>query len=197
VKAKTELKAARDNLLQIPMSRTLKSSMAPFLALLALSLMAGCAVGPNFKKPAAPDVGDYTGGGLSATVAGNNLPGGESQRSRHQRRLVDAVPLQAAQRPDRAVHSPTITTSRRRRRHCRWRGKTFWLNEAFTIPSHRQAFWPPPAAIGAIAPVPSSNAFLYSLFTPQVSVSYVPDVFGLNRRTVESVKAQEQAVVSR
>jgi len=76
VKAKTELKAARDNLLQIPMSRTLKSSMAPFLALLALSLMAGCAVGPNFKKPAAPDVGDYTGGGLSATVAGNNLPGG-------------------------------------------------------------------------------------------------------------------------
>jgi NodT family efflux transporter outer membrane factor (OMF) lipoprotein len=30
------------------------------------------------------------------------------------------------------------------------------------------------------------------LFTPQVSVSFVPDVFGLNRRTVESLKAQEQ-----
>ena len=38
---------------------------------------------------------------------------------------------------------------------------------------------------GALAPVPSNNAFLYNLFTPQVSVSYVPDVFGLNRRTVE------------
>jgi NodT family efflux transporter outer membrane factor (OMF) lipoprotein len=32
----------------------------------------------------------------------------------------------------------------------------------------------------------------FSLYTPQVNVSYVPDVFGLNRRTVESLKAQEQ-----
>jgi NodT family efflux transporter outer membrane factor (OMF) lipoprotein len=43
-----------------------------------------------------------------------------------------------------------------------------------------------------IAPVPNSNNFNFSLFTPQVGVSYVPDVFGLNRRTVESLKAQEQ-----
>ena len=47
---------------------------------------------------------------------------------------------------------------------------------------------------GQIAPVLNSNAFLYNLFTPQVSVSYVPDVFGLNRRTVESLQAQEQGV---
>ena len=47
---------------------------------------------------------------------------------------------------------------------------------------------------GSIAPTPTTNAFQYNLFTPQVSVSYVPDVFGLNRRTVESAKAQEQAV---
>ena len=32
----------------------------------------------------------------------------------------------------------------------------------------------------------------YNLFTPQVSVSYAPDVFGLTRRTVESFKAQEE-----
>jgi NodT family efflux transporter outer membrane factor (OMF) lipoprotein len=31
----------------------------------------------------------------------------------------------------------------------------------------------------------------FSLYTPQVNVSYVPDVFGLNRRTVESLKAEE------
>src|ERR1035441_9322114 len=47
---------------------------------------------------------------------------------------------------------------------------------------------------GTLAPVPSSNAYLYNLFTPQVSVSYSPDVFGLNRRSMESVKAQEQNV---
>jgi NodT family efflux transporter outer membrane factor (OMF) lipoprotein len=43
-----------------------------------------------------------------------------------------------------------------------------------------------------IAPVPNSGALYFSLYTPQVSVSYVPDVFGLNRRTVESLTAQEE-----
>jgi NodT family efflux transporter outer membrane factor (OMF) lipoprotein len=43
-----------------------------------------------------------------------------------------------------------------------------------------------------ISPVTNSSALNYSLYTPQVSVSYVPDVFGLNRRTVESLQAQEQ-----
>jgi NodT family efflux transporter outer membrane factor (OMF) lipoprotein len=46
---------------------------------------------------------------------------------------------------------------------------------------------------GTLAPVPSNNAFLYTLITPQLSVSYTPDVFGLNKRTVESAAAQEQA----
>jgi outer membrane protein TolC len=31
-----------------------------------------------------------------------------------------------------------------------------------------------------------------NVYTPQVSVSFVPDIFGLNRRTVESLQAQEQ-----
>jgi NodT family efflux transporter outer membrane factor (OMF) lipoprotein len=40
--------------------------------------------------------------------------------------------------------------------------------------------------------VTNTSALNYSLYTPQVSVSFVPDVFGLNRRTVESLQAQEQ-----
>ena len=43
-----------------------------------------------------------------------------------------------------------------------------------------------------ISPVTNTSALNYSLYTPQLSVSFVPDVFGLNRRTVESLKAQEQ-----
>jgi NodT family efflux transporter outer membrane factor (OMF) lipoprotein len=45
-----------------------------------------------------------------------------------------------------------------------------------------------------ISPTPNVNIFQYNLFTPQVSVSYSPDVFGLNRRTMESLRAQEQGV---
>ena len=43
-----------------------------------------------------------------------------------------------------------------------------------------------------VSPNTASGDVNYSLYTPQVTVSYVPDVFGLNRRTVESFKAQEQ-----
>src|SRR6202035_2343832 len=41
-----------------------------------------------------------------------------------------------------------------------------------------------------LSPATASGALYYSLYTPQVNVSYVPDVFGLNRRTVESLQAQ-------
>jgi NodT family efflux transporter outer membrane factor (OMF) lipoprotein len=34
---------------------------------------------------------------------------------------------------------------------------------------------------------------LYNLFTPQVTISYVPDIFGANRRAVESLAAQAEA----
>jgi NodT family efflux transporter outer membrane factor (OMF) lipoprotein len=44
-----------------------------------------------------------------------------------------------------------------------------------------------------LAPVPANNSFAYTLVTPSVSVSYTPDVFGLNKRTVEGLAAQEQA----
>src|SRR6185437_15366236 len=44
-----------------------------------------------------------------------------------------------------------------------------------------------------LAPTPSNNASQFSLFTPQLSISYVPDVFGLTRRTVEGARAQEEA----
>ena len=46
---------------------------------------------------------------------------------------------------------------------------------------------------GALAPVPANNSFVYDLFTPQLNISYVPDVWGLTRRTVESYEAQADA----
>jgi len=43
-------------------------------------LLAGCAVGPNFKRPAAPDVNGYTPAPLSTTEGVTNVLGGEPQR---------------------------------------------------------------------------------------------------------------------
>src|SRR5207302_9881272 len=41
----------------------------------------------------------------------------------------------------------------------------------------------------ALAPIPASGAQTFDLHTAQVLVSYTLDVWGLNRRTVESQKA--------
>ena len=47
---------------------------------LAVLLLSGCAVGPDFEKPAAPEVSDYTVHPLPATAASPNSAGGEAQR---------------------------------------------------------------------------------------------------------------------
>src|ERR1019366_3428385 len=50
-----------------------------FVAAVVMLFIAGCAVGPNFKRPAAPANGDYTTHPLAATVATTNVAGGEAQ----------------------------------------------------------------------------------------------------------------------
>jgi NodT family efflux transporter outer membrane factor (OMF) lipoprotein len=169
-----------------------------FIAALCLWLAAGCAVGPNFKKPASPQVGDYTESPLARTVASENLPGGEAQRFAkggdisadwwtlfRSQPLNELIDLSLANNPDLKAAQAALTVA--------------WEN----VLAQRGVYYPSVAASfsasrqrqsGQIAPTLNSNAFLYDLFTPQVSVSYVPDVFGLNRRTVESLQAQEQEV---
>lgn len=48
-------------------------------------------------------------------------------------------------------------------------------------------------AVGTLAPTLNSGQPLYTLHTAQLSISYAPDVFGLNRRAVESLQAQADA----
>jgi NodT family efflux transporter outer membrane factor (OMF) lipoprotein len=48
-------------------------------------------------------------------------------------------------------------------------------------------------ALGTLSPTLATSTPLYNLFTPQVTISYVPDIFGANRRAVESLAAQAEA----
>jgi NodT family efflux transporter outer membrane factor (OMF) lipoprotein len=177
---------------------TCKSRVPPSIAALASLLISGCAVGPNFKKPEAPDVSDYTAHPLSSTVTSANVTGGEAQRFAtgtevsgdwwtlfHSKPLNELIDRSLASNPDLKAAQAALSAARE------------------NVLAQRGAYYPSVAASfsasrqrqsGQIAPTPDSNAFLYNLFTPQVSVSYAPDVFGLNYRTVESLQAQEQAV---
>ncbi len=177
---------------------TRRPSVLGFIAASVLAAAAGCAVGPDFKKPAAPDVSDYTAHPVSSTAAVANVAGGEAQRfakgqdisadwwtlfhCKPLNELIDAAiannhDLKAAQAALSAAHENVLA-----QRGIYYPGVT----ANFSASRQRQS--------GQVAPALNSNAFLYNLFTPQVTVSYVPDVFGLNRRTVESLKAQEEEV---
>ena len=121
----------------------------------------------------------------STTTATAGVAGGEAQRfasgRRHRRRLVDAVSLPAAQRPDRPGAEEQFRSEGGAggaavgaREHTLAQRGAFYPSVTAGFSASRQQDQP-----GALAPVPSNNAFHYNLFTPQLSISYAPDVFGL------------------
>ncbi|MFK2903038.1 efflux transporter outer membrane subunit [Dyella ginsengisoli] len=167
-------------------------------ALAATFALAGCAVGPDFKPPAARASDSYAAHSPHATAGTPNVTAGAAQHFERGAELpadwwtlfrsapLDALirqalannhDLKAAQAALTVAHETTLS------------GRGAYAPSVSAGISASREQDPP----GALAPVPSSNAYLYNLFTPQVSVSYVPDVFGLNRRTVESLAAQEDA----
>ncbi len=160
--------------------------------------MAGCAVGPNFKRPAAPPVKSYTALPLQSVPGTTNVAGGEAQHFIagleipgqwwdlfHSEPLNELIQRSLTNNPDlKAAQAALIVAMENLRAQ---RGPYFpHIDGSFAASRQRQS--------GFLAPTPNANVFEYNLFTPQVSVSYVPDVFGLNRRTVEASKAQEQEV---
>ncbi|MHB1057421.1 MAG: efflux transporter outer membrane subunit [Rhodanobacter sp.] len=170
----------------------------PLVAAAALA-MAGCAVGPDFQRPAAPDVSTVAAGPLPSATASANVAGGQAQHFVaggdipaqwwtlfHSAELNALIEQALAHNADLKVAQAALTVARESTRA----GRGAYAPSVGVGMSASREQDPP----GALAPVPSNNAFLYNLFTPQVSVSYVPDVFGLNRRTVESLQAQQQAV---
>lgn len=168
------------------------------IALLSGLLASGCAVGPDFKRPPPPNVSGYTAEGLAPTVTATNGAGGQAQRFDEGRDLAgdwwtlfrsrplnDLIEQSLTNNPDLKAAQAALTVAKE---NVLVQRGTYYPTVAASFSASRQR------QAGTISPTPSSNAFLYNLFTPQVSVSYVPDVFGLNRRTVESLQAQEQEV---
>jgi NodT family efflux transporter outer membrane factor (OMF) lipoprotein len=168
------------------------------LVILSFLPAAGCAVGPNFKTPAAPDVGDFTPHPMATTAAAPEVAGGGAQTFAqgkdiaanwwtlfHSQPLNDLIEQSLLNNHDLKAAQAALSVAREN--VLAQRGAYYPAVSAnFSATRQRQS--------GQISPALNSNIFLYNLFTPQVSVSYVPDVFGLNRRTVESLEAQEQEV---
>jgi NodT family efflux transporter outer membrane factor (OMF) lipoprotein len=178
------------------MFRTRKSCLARFIATSALLLTTGCVVGPNFKKPAPPDVAGYTPTPISTTSSTANAAGGEAQHLVegrdipgewwtlfHSKPLNDLIERALKANPDLKAAQAALIVAR----------ENVLAQRGYYYPNVTGSFSVTRARSATdLSPVTSTSVVNYSLYTPQVSVSFVPDVFGLNRRTVESLQAQEQ-----
>lgn len=165
------------------------------LALLAAGL-AGCAVGPSFQRPAAPETTRYTAEPLTAHAPVAPGSGGASQRyiegqdlpeqwwklfgSNALDQLVSAAlkanpDLQAAEAALRAARENAAVA----------RG-AYWPSVDVQFTPTRQRVADP------LASPTASGEDLFTLHTSQVNVAYAPDVFGGTRRQVEAATAQTE-----
>ena len=165
--------------------------------LAAFALLSGCAVGPDFHRPAAPTVSGYTREPLSPQTASAEVPGGAAQRFLHGQDV--AGPWWAVfQSPElnalveKALQAnPTIVSAQAVLRQAR---ELVYAQQGFFYPTVQGGFTASrQRASGALSPPLSTSNLTFNLYTAQVTVGYSVDVWGGNRRQVESLKAQADA----
>jgi NodT family efflux transporter outer membrane factor (OMF) lipoprotein len=164
----------------------------------ALLLALGACVGPNFHRPPPPAIERYTEDPLPPRTAEAPGPEGAAQRFLNDKevprewwKLYGSAELDAlvseALRANPEVASAQAALKQALENTAAQRGSYFPSVQG-SFDANRNL-----DAVGVLSPNLSSGAAMYNLFTPQVTVSYVPDLFGANRRQVESLAAQAEA----
>lgn len=168
------------------------------LCLFVLGTVFSACVGPNFHRPAPPMVERYVAQPLQSTS-----PEGTDWASPAQRFLMQQdVPknwwvLFGSRELDGLVEealraNPDVATAQAALRQANentaaQRGNYLpTIQGGFGASRNRDA-------TGVVQPTLQSGSPVYSLFTPQLTISYLPDLFGANRRAVESLAAQAEA----
>jgi len=160
--------------------------------LVTVMMLSGCAVGPDFERPAAPDVGRYTREPLASRTSSADIKFGQSQHFVNGRdisadwwrvfrsRALNTLIEKALVKPQFAVDHGSAA-SRKGESVYAQQGKYFPLVQANFAPSRQQT----PAALAS--PLTSADT-VFNLLTAQVLVSYTFDTWGGNRRAVEALQ---------
>jgi NodT family efflux transporter outer membrane factor (OMF) lipoprotein len=161
----------------------------------ALTVLAGCAAGPDFKSPAPPATGHYTRSPEPmSTVASPGRSGGAQTLSPERDipadwwTLFHSKPLDELMRQALA-DSPTVQAA-----------SAVLLNAALNYKAQRGALLLPGLDAqasatrerepGAVFGEPQVPAFIFNIFDASVNVSYRLDLFGASRRQLEALRAQ-------
>ncbi len=178
-----------------------KRAGLPFIVAVGLSLaLFGCAVGPDFKRPAPPAAKDYgsasshsetvsvsdtaTAGRVQHIVSGMDIPA--QWWSVFQSPKLDRLVEQAI-KGNPNIEAAKAALLQAHELYLAQRG-TWWPSVQGQFDAQRAK-----NAIGTIAnptSLPQQNPY-YNLYTAQLTVSYMPDVFGATRRAVEAARAQD------
>jgi NodT family efflux transporter outer membrane factor (OMF) lipoprotein len=165
------------------------------IALAPLALLAACAVGPDYKPPAAPQANTYIAGPMPTQTTAADDRVGASQRFVsdmdipgkwwtlfHSEDLNRVIAQSIAANPTLAAAQAAL---RQARENVRAQVGSYYPQVSAGLSASRNL-----TPIGSLSPASASGNPYYSLITPQLNVSFVPDVFGANFRAVESLEAQ-------
>jgi NodT family efflux transporter outer membrane factor (OMF) lipoprotein len=186
------------------MNKYPRSRGRPFaIGLVLCCLLSACAVGPDFHRPAAPAVQSYgkapMSGETAALASDATVRGGDAQR------FVGGMDIparwwtlfQSEALNDLVVEAlkanPNVDAAKAalRQAHELYAAQraAFFPTVSGNFSGSRQEF--PAATLST--PLATTTATTYNLYTAQLTLSYLPDVFGGTRRALEAAKAQEES----
>jgi NodT family efflux transporter outer membrane factor (OMF) lipoprotein len=197
------------------MKMTIRSSPVFLTALLA-TLAAGCAVGPNYHRPEAPADAAYAPAALPEVTAAANIAGGEAQHLVNERDLpFEWWELFQSEALNRLVlqafkANPTIAAAHASLAQAQ---ELVYAQQGFYFPTVSAVYQAERHKIAGnltndqapgvqgngenlLAPLqdpthsPHTAPLYYQFHTAELTVGFVPDVFGSNHRQVESLAAQ-------
>ncbi len=171
--------------------------LPPFRPMLALSIalaLGACAVGPDYQRPQAPEAKGYAPVPIARDTASASGQGGQSQHLLQSMdmpgqwwTLFHSEPLNALI-DDALKHNADVEAAHAALKVA-W--EAAYAQRGAYFPQVNASVNPTRQDIAKdLASPASSGADLYNLTTAQVSVSYVLDLWGGNRRQVESLVAQ-------
>ena len=185
-----------------------------FLLASAALLLAGCAVGPDFKRPDAPQNAGYAPQALPEMKVVADAHGGETQRlvigdevpfewwKLFKSPALDSLVLKAFKNnPDLAAAQASLRQAQ----------EQVYAQQGYFFPTLQSGYsferqelagnsgsGPGPQGNGSnittnqSTTAPYNTPAYYNTHTSQTSLSFVPDIFGGNIRAVESLEAQAQ-----
>ena len=174
------------------MKKLFATSFRPLTASLTVAYcLSGCAVGPDYVRPVAALPARHTEASLEVStapedevtqqfVAGRDIPA-QWWEMFHSPALNELIQSSLQNNPDLQAAQAALRIAQ----------ENVAAQEGGYYPTVSAGYSPTrQRTASTLATSASSGAYTYDLHTAQLSVSYTPDVFGLNRRQMESLQAQ-------